>query len=364
MASFNAEETLASVKKKQGATYKGNRWRVFVLPVIVFFIIILIWYCLVHFNIFPSYAMPSPGAVVKSFREDIMSGNLLNDMVASLWRVAVGFILSAVLGIPVGLWLGQHITARQAFLPLLNFARFLSPLAWIPFAILWFHIGDKPAVFLIFMATFFPLALAVMSAVATAHGARMTPALRRCRSHRSANARDGTDACRCARSGRRTDRQRGHHRRTPMRSPLPQQDGGDHRQRAEHPTIRNASRRSGRPRCRDRPLPSRPSLSAPPRRGSVVPARPTAPRPARRPQSGRHRIATALAARNTRRGNLIHRLSSRSLESCSPWREHFADQPSGRTCTTIRRPHSAQNRGGSRPSCAAVGTAPPAGSPV
>jgi NitT/TauT family transport system permease protein len=167
MASFNAEEMPASVKKKQAATYKGNRWRVFVLPVIVFFIIILIWYCLVHFNIFPSYAMPSPGAVVKSFREDIMSGNLLNDMVASLWRVAVGFILSAVLGIPVGLWLGQHITARQAFLPLLNFARFLSPLAWIPFAILWFHIGDKPAVFLIFMATFFPLALAVMSAVAT-----------------------------------------------------------------------------------------------------------------------------------------------------------------------------------------------------
>ena len=55
----------------------------------------------------------------------------------------------------------------SAFLPVLNFFRFLSPLAWIPFAILWFHIGDKPAIFLIFMATFFPLALATMSAVAT-----------------------------------------------------------------------------------------------------------------------------------------------------------------------------------------------------
>jgi NitT/TauT family transport system permease protein len=49
----------------------------------------------------------------------------------------------------------------------LNFFRFLSPLAWIPFAILWFHIGDKPAIFLIFMATFFPLALATMVAVAS-----------------------------------------------------------------------------------------------------------------------------------------------------------------------------------------------------
>ena len=55
---------------------------------------------------------------------------------------------------------------KTGVLPL-NFFRFLSPLAWIPFAILWFHIGDKPAIFLIFMATFFPLVIATMSAVAT-----------------------------------------------------------------------------------------------------------------------------------------------------------------------------------------------------
>ncbi|MFT4154375.1 ABC transporter permease [Parafilimonas sp.] len=164
MALFNSRKLAAPIKP--AATYKPGRWR-FILPLVVFFCMLLTWYLLVHFNIFPSYAMPTPGAVVKSFWEDAKSGSLLTDIVASLWRVAVGFILSAVLGIPAGLWLGQHSTARQAFLPVLNFFRFLSPLAWIPFAILWFHIGDKPAVFLIFMATFFPLALATMSAVAT-----------------------------------------------------------------------------------------------------------------------------------------------------------------------------------------------------
>ncbi len=139
----------------------------FILPVIVLVVIILIWYFISYLNLFPAYAFPSPGAVLKSFREEILAGRLINDMIASLWRVAVGFVISAVLGIPAGLWLGQHLHARNAFVPMLNFFRFLSPLAWIPFAILWFHIGDKPAIFLIFMATFFPLVLATMVAVAT-----------------------------------------------------------------------------------------------------------------------------------------------------------------------------------------------------
>jgi NitT/TauT family transport system permease protein len=52
-------------------------------------------------------------------------------------------------------------------LPAINFFRNLSPLAWIPFAILWFGIGDKPAIFLIFMASFFPIVLATISAVAS-----------------------------------------------------------------------------------------------------------------------------------------------------------------------------------------------------
>lgn len=137
------------------------------LPVFVLAGVILLWALISYTNLFPAYALPTPGAVIKSFKEEFAAGRLMNDIIASLWRVAVGFVLSAVLGIPAGLWLGQHLYARQAFVPMLNFFRFLSPLAWIPFAILWFHIGDKPAIFLIFMATFFPLALATMSAVAT-----------------------------------------------------------------------------------------------------------------------------------------------------------------------------------------------------
>ncbi|HTJ50842.1 MAG TPA: ABC transporter permease [Cyclobacteriaceae bacterium] len=139
----------------------------FFLPIIVLAGALLLWSVISYADLFPAYALPSPGAVLNSFQEELVAGRLLNDIIASLWRVAVGFVVSAVLGIPIGLWMGQHLYARQAFVPMLNFFRFLSPLAWIPFAILWFHIGDKPAIFLIFMATFFPLVLATMVAVAS-----------------------------------------------------------------------------------------------------------------------------------------------------------------------------------------------------
>jgi NitT/TauT family transport system permease protein len=124
------------------------------------------WFCISYFKVVPAYQLPSPSDVLKSFKEEIIAGRLINDIIASLWRISIGFIGAAAFAIPFGLLLGQYLIARKAFVPILNFFRFLSPLAWIPFAILWFHIGDKPAIFLIFMATFFPLALSTMAAVA------------------------------------------------------------------------------------------------------------------------------------------------------------------------------------------------------
>lgn len=106
-------------------------------------------------------------AVARGLGEEVRSGRLYNDVVASLFRVTAGFALATVLGIPLGLWLGRRVRARIALLPAINFFRNLSPLAWIPFAILWFGIGDKPAIFLIFMAAFFPIVLATISAFAS-----------------------------------------------------------------------------------------------------------------------------------------------------------------------------------------------------
>jgi len=136
------------------------------LPLLVLLIAVAIWSALSKLGIFPESVFPSPLAVAKGLGEEFRSGRLFDDLVASLFRVTSGFLLAVLLGVPIGLWLGHHVRSRFALLPLINFFRSLSPLAWIPFAILWFGIGDVPAIFLIFMACFFPVVVATVAAVA------------------------------------------------------------------------------------------------------------------------------------------------------------------------------------------------------
>jgi NitT/TauT family transport system permease protein len=136
------------------------------LPVGVFAAGVAGWGLLSSLRLFPESTFPSPQAVMRGFGEEVSSGRLFDDLVASLFRVAAGFLLAVLLSVPLGLWLGHHARARTALLPAVNFFRNLSPLSWIPFAILWFGIGDAPAIFLIFLSSFFPMALAVSAAVA------------------------------------------------------------------------------------------------------------------------------------------------------------------------------------------------------
>lgn len=140
--------------------------RVRLLPLGVFAGGLAVWALLSSLHLYPESSFPSPRAVVAGFAQEIGSGRLFEDLVVSLFRVTAGFLLAVVLSVPFGLWLGHQAHARTALLPTVNFFRNLSPLAWIPFAVLWFGIGDAPAIFLIFLSTFFPMALAVMAAVA------------------------------------------------------------------------------------------------------------------------------------------------------------------------------------------------------
>ena len=130
-------------------------------------LLVAVWAVVASLNMFPESLFPHPFAVARGLVQEMRSGRLLDDAVASLFRVSSGFLLAVSLGVPAGLLVGHSLWARQAFLPLVNFFRSLSPLAWIPFAILWLGIGDPPAIFLIFMAAFFPVVLSTSAAVAS-----------------------------------------------------------------------------------------------------------------------------------------------------------------------------------------------------
>ena len=89
---------------------------------------------------------------------------LLKYVVASLFRVTWGFLLAAVLAIPLGLAIGWYRRMEMALNPIIQILRPISPLAWIPIAILWFGVGDLAAIFLIFLGSFLPLLLTAINA--------------------------------------------------------------------------------------------------------------------------------------------------------------------------------------------------------
>lgn len=113
----------------------------------------------------PGGLLPGPWAVLMAILDLLRHGLLLKYVVASLFRVTWGFLLAALLAIPLGLIIGWHRRAELAVNPLAQILRPISPLAWIPLAILWFGVGDLAAIFLIFVGCFFPLLLTAMSAV-------------------------------------------------------------------------------------------------------------------------------------------------------------------------------------------------------
>lgn len=136
-----------------------------VLPFITLFFILLLWELVTRFSGWSRNVFPGSIAVLTSMGELIVNGTLLKNTVASLFRVSIGFSLAVVLGVPLGIILGRVEIAKLLFNPLIQFLRPISPLAWIPLAMLWFGIGDPPAIFLIFLASFFPMVVSTSVAV-------------------------------------------------------------------------------------------------------------------------------------------------------------------------------------------------------
>lgn len=109
--------------------------------------------------------MPLPSTLVAAFVQDLADGSLWANIAASLQRVLIGFALSVVVGITLGVFLGWWRGLRETVLPVIEVIRPIPPIAWVPIAILWFGIGGGPAYFIVFIGSVFPVFLNTYSGV-------------------------------------------------------------------------------------------------------------------------------------------------------------------------------------------------------
>lgn len=133
------------------------------LPITGIVAFVLVWHVAVAWS--PRTLVPAPQQAFAAIGELGVNGLLLKYIVASLFRVTWGYATALLLAVPAGLLLGLWRKGEVAVNPMLQLLRPISPLAWIPIAILWFGVGDLAAVFLIFLASFLPLTLTTMHAV-------------------------------------------------------------------------------------------------------------------------------------------------------------------------------------------------------
>lgn len=138
-------------------------WAAYWLPVAVGMGFLLFWDAAVRFS--GSELFPKPLDVGRGLLELGQKGLLFKYIIASLFRVTWGFSLAAIVGVPIGLMLGWYPSAHAAFNPLIQAFRPISPIAWIPVAILWFGVSDAAPIFLIFLASVFPIMVSAMAAV-------------------------------------------------------------------------------------------------------------------------------------------------------------------------------------------------------
>lgn len=114
-----------------------------------------------------SVIFPTPWQVVTGTIELIQDGTLWMHIGASLMRVGAGFSLAVLVGVPLGLWLGWVRGAYDTLNPLFQILRPISPIAWIPIAILWFGVGNASPIYLIFISSVFPMVVQTTAGVHT-----------------------------------------------------------------------------------------------------------------------------------------------------------------------------------------------------
>lgn len=133
--------------------------------VISLVLLLIVWQLAFWGSDFNSALFPSPLQAFNALTEMVSNGILFTHIGASMYRFAAGYVSSVIIAVLLGLILGRLPKVFQYINPAVQLLRPISPMAWMPFIVLWFGIGDIPAIVIIFIAAFFPVLLSTVSAV-------------------------------------------------------------------------------------------------------------------------------------------------------------------------------------------------------
>ena len=123
------------------------------------------WSVLTYGGFVEPLFLPTPTAVIQQFLSLLQSGELLHDVGMSVSRVGWGFLLSALISVPLGLLIGTFKSMAGLFEPIVALLRYMPAAAFIPLIILWIGLGEPSKIAIIFLGSFFYNTLMIADAV-------------------------------------------------------------------------------------------------------------------------------------------------------------------------------------------------------
>lgn len=137
--------------------HRPDRWRMLLRTSLFPLLVLVLWQVGSALGLINDHFLPSVWTVLQSGWKSTVSGELPQDIWSSSQRVFFGLLAGVVTGIPLGIAMGMSALVDDALRSTMNVLKAIPPIAWIPLSILWFGLGNPPAVFLIFLGAFFPI---------------------------------------------------------------------------------------------------------------------------------------------------------------------------------------------------------------
>ncbi len=126
-----------------------------------FAVFIAAWGAVTYGGLVPPLFLASPGRALASGWSLLTEYNFAADIGFTIWRVVGGFLIAAILGVPLGLMMGAFKPIEAFFEPFISFARYLPASAFIPLLILWAGVGEAQKLSVIFIGSFFQVVIMV-----------------------------------------------------------------------------------------------------------------------------------------------------------------------------------------------------------
>ena len=130
---------------------------------------LIVWSILTYGRFVDPLFLPSPGRVFQAGVDLFVELGFTTDILNSVYRVMMGFVIAAIIGVPVGLIMGTFKVAEAFTEPVVGFIRYMPASAFIPLFILWLGIGDVEKIAIIFVGSFFQLVLMVAVVAKNVH---------------------------------------------------------------------------------------------------------------------------------------------------------------------------------------------------